>query len=478
MSPSQAITTATATAPSTIPTLIDGESTTPGRRPPGDLPISLPPSSPGSATLAHGNRKPPGGTDRERVRRTADGGGQGQEPRRARVPPGGPGGADSVEPVLDAHPEYRRREDPRADHRARARDHVPRAVGRRPRRGPGQPRLPRRDEQRARPVQGRPAVPPVGLPRHPEVPRVRAGLQERADHAADGRRQGRLGLRPQGQDRRRGDAVLPELHDRAAAPHRPEHRRARRRHRRRRPRDRLPVRPVQAAAQRVHRRAHRQGPRLGRLADPARGDRATARVYFAARDARDARRDASRARPASSPAPATSRSTRSRSCSTSARSRHALRLGRVHLRPGRHRPREARVGDGAQERAARPHRGVRRAVPGRDLHAVRPERRRTTRCGACPADCAFPSATQNEIDAQGRGEPARAAASTSSPRAPTCRPSPEGVDQFVDARHPLRPGQGGQRRRRRRLGAGDGAELACGCALDPRGGRRPAAATS
>ncbi len=40
--------------------------------------------------------------------------------------------------------------------------------------------LPRRDEQRHRPLQGRPALPPDRLPRAAEVPRLRAGLQERA----------------------------------------------------------------------------------------------------------------------------------------------------------------------------------------------------------------------------------------------------------------------------------------------------------
>ena len=84
---------------------------------------------------------------------------------------------------------------PRAHRRARARAHVPRAVAGRSRRRAGQPRLPHRDEQRDRPLQGRPALPSVGEPRHPEVPGVRAGVQELADDAADGRRQGRLGLR-------------------------------------------------------------------------------------------------------------------------------------------------------------------------------------------------------------------------------------------------------------------------------------------
>ncbi len=54
-------------------------------------------------------------------------------------------------------------------------------------------------------------------------------------------------LRSQGQERQRGHALLPGVHERAVPAHRPEHRRARRRHRRRRPGDRLPVRAVQAA---------------------------------------------------------------------------------------------------------------------------------------------------------------------------------------------------------------------------------------
>ena len=62
---------------------------------------------------------------------------------------------------------------------------------------------------RARPLQGRAAVPPQRLPRHREVPRLRADLQERPHRHADRRRQGRRGLRPQGPLRRRGDAVLP-----------------------------------------------------------------------------------------------------------------------------------------------------------------------------------------------------------------------------------------------------------------------------
>ena len=93
--------------------------------------------------------------------------------------------------------------------------------------GPRQPRLPRRVQQRARPVQGRPALPPVGEPRHREVPRLRADLQERPDRARHRRRQGRQRLRPARPLGRRGHALLPVLHDRAAPAHRRAHRRAR-----------------------------------------------------------------------------------------------------------------------------------------------------------------------------------------------------------------------------------------------------------
>ena len=93
------------------------------------------------------------------------------------------------------------------------------------------------------------------------------------DHAADGRRQGRLRLRPQGQVQPRGHGLLPVVHDRALPPHRPQHRRPRRRPGRGRPRGGLHVRPVQAPQERVDRRPHRQGPHLRRLARPHRGHR-------------------------------------------------------------------------------------------------------------------------------------------------------------------------------------------------------------
>ena len=45
--------------------------------------------------------------------------------------------AESLALVLEQRPEYRTREDPRADHRARARPHVPRALAGRPGERPG-----------------------------------------------------------------------------------------------------------------------------------------------------------------------------------------------------------------------------------------------------------------------------------------------------------------------------------------------------
>ena len=48
--------------------------------------------------------------------------------------------------------------------------------------------------------------------------------QELPHHLAHGRGQGRIRLRPEGQERRRGAPFLPGLHDRALPSHRPVHR--------------------------------------------------------------------------------------------------------------------------------------------------------------------------------------------------------------------------------------------------------------
>ncbi len=218
------------------------------------------------------------------------------QPRRGRVPPGRARGARVGRAGPREVPRVPRAQDHRADRRAGAADHLPRALAGRQRRGADQPRLPRPVQQRARPVQGRAALPPLGLPRHHQVPRLRADLQERPHRPAHRRRQGRLRLRPQGQVGRRGHALLPELHDRAVALHRRAHRRPRRRHRRGRPRDRLHVRPVQAA--------HLQATR--RASSPARGSTTAARSCAP--------------RP-----PATAPPSSSRRCSRSARTRSTAR---------------------------------------------------------------------------------------------------------------------------------------------------------
>ena len=70
------------------------------------------------------------------------------------------------------------------------------------------------------PYKGRAAFPSLGQSRHPEVPRLRAGLQERPHDAAHGRRQGRLRFRSERQERQRSHALLPDLHDRTLPPHR------------------------------------------------------------------------------------------------------------------------------------------------------------------------------------------------------------------------------------------------------------------
>ena len=124
----------------------------------------------------------------------------------------------------------------RGTHRgARPHLHLQGGMGGRQGRSAGQHRLPRAVQQRHRPLQRRPAVPPLGEPLDPEVPRLRADLQERPHHAADGRCEGRFGLQPQGQVGPRGDAFLPGFHDRTVASHRSRDGRSGGRHRCRRP---------------------------------------------------------------------------------------------------------------------------------------------------------------------------------------------------------------------------------------------------
>ena len=174
-------------------------------------------------------------------------------------------------------------------------------------------------------------------------------------------------------------------------------------------------------------------------------------VYFAHEMLADARRDASRARPAWSRAAATWRSTRSRSCSTWARKAVTLSdSDGLRPRPGRHRPREARLGHGAQERAARTDRGVRRArsrarpsrrstrapthnplwsVPGGlrlpERHPERDQRRRTRRTCSRGGVYVVSRGRQHADHARGRRPVRRApGSSTARARRPTPAASP------------------------------------------------------
>ena len=98
---------------------------------------------------------------------------------------------ESLAPVFDRRPEYRTARILERMVEPGAGDHVPRALGRTIR---GQFHINKgyriQMNSALGPHKGRTAVPPAGQPRHPEVPGVRAGAQELADDADDGRRQG------------------------------------------------------------------------------------------------------------------------------------------------------------------------------------------------------------------------------------------------------------------------------------------------
>ena len=352
-------------------------------------------------------------------------------------------------------PRVRRRRGHRADLRARAADHLPRAVGRRPRaRCRSTAASGSSSTARSGPYKG-------GLRFHPSVNLGIVkflGFEQIFKNALTGMPigggKGGSDFDPQGPLRRRGHALLPVLHDRAVPPPRRVHRRARRRHRRRRPRDRLPVRPVQADHQPLRvRRAHRQGPRLGRRAGAHARPPATAPCYFVERDARDAaasrfdgqarrglrlrqRRDLrDREGPRSSAATVVA-------CSDSA--------GYVVDETG-HRPRRCsseikevergRIADYAERARPRAHVRRRRQRLGRA--------RATSRCPAPPRTSST-ATTPRALVAQRRAR--------SSPRAPTCPRTPDAVACFREAGVLFAPGQGRQRRRRGHHRAGDAAE--------------------
>ena len=247
------------------------------------------------------------------------------------------------------------------------------------------------------------------------------------------------------------------LHDRALPPHRPEHRRARGRHRRRRPRDRLPLRACTSSS-----RNEFTGVLTGKgLNWGGSLIRPEATGYGASTSRRRCSRRAARRCEGKtclvSGSGNVAQYTVEKLLDLGAQGRHALRLDRLHLRRGGHRPREARLRDGAEERAPRPHQGVRGQVQGRDLHAARPDGADHNPLWDHKADCAFPSATQNEINGKDAANLLRNGVYVVA----------EGANMPTDARRrdavrrradPLRPGQGRERRRRRDVGPGDGAE--------------------
>ena len=303
--------------------------------------------------------------------------------------------------------------------------------------------LPHRDEQRDRSLQGRTALPPEREPGHPQVPGLRAGLQEQPHHPAHGRRQGRLGLRPQGQERQRGDAVLPELHDRALPPRGPQHRRAGRRHRRGRPRDRLPVRPVQAHRQRVHRRAHRQGPGLGRQPHPSRGDRVRSGL-LRGQHAGDPRRDAEGQELPRVRLRQRGPVRRGEGARPRRQGAHPVRFRGLHLRRRGHHERKASTSSWISRTcAAAASRNTPTSIPRRSTRRSTPAST-TTRCGTTRPMWRSPSATQNEVNGKGRPEPGQQQVLRGLRGAPTCPAPPEAIHVFLESKILYGSGQGPQ----------------------------------
>ena len=295
---------------------------------------------------------------------------------------------------------------------------------------------------RHRPVQGRPALPPLGQPGHPQVPGLRAGVQERPDHPAHGRRQGRLRLRPQGQERRRGHALLPELHERALPPHRPRHRRARRRHRRGRPRDRLPVRAVQAARATSSPACSPARASTGAARSSGRRPPATAASTSPPRCWPPAARP-SRARPAWSPARGNVAQYATREAPRAGRQAgDRLRLQRLHLRRGRHRPPRSSPSSRSSRTCAA---AASRSTPSKYPEA--PSTLRSTR----PADHSpqwdhqgrlrLPLRHPERDQRQGRAQPARERRLRWSAEGANMPTTPGGVNVFLDAGILYAPGK-------------------------------------
>ena len=222
-------------------------------------------------------------------------------------------------------------------------------------------------------------------------------------------------------------------------------------------------------------RAHRQGPQLGRQPDPAGGHRLRLGLLRRRRWLKTRGETLRGEDRAWSPARATSPSTRPRRSSSSvARSSRSPTPAASSYDEEGDRPGQARVRHGPQERAARSDQGVRRQVsergttPGLRLRSAD----HNPLWEVKPRRAPFPSATQNEIngkDADNLLGKNGVWLVSEGANMPTNLDGVESV--FLDVRDPLRPGQGGQRRRRGDLRTGDVAEQHAD-QLDSRRGRR------
>ena len=191
----------------------------------------------------------------------------------------------------------------------------------------------------------------------------------------------------------------------------PVHRRSGRRHRGRRARGQLPLRSVQAHRQRVHRRLDRQGPGLRRQRDPRRGDGLWLRLHDGGHAQAPRRGD--RGQDLRGLRLRKRRAVHGGEAHRPGRQAgHAVGLLGLRIRPGRHRPREARLGQGAERSPAGPDLRVRQGVRRRVL-------RGQAALDACRASLPFPCATQNEISGE-MPRPCSRTAASACPRAPTC----------------------------------------------------------
>ncbi len=150
------------------------------------------------------------------------------------------------------------------------------------------------------------------------------------------------------------------------------------------------------------------------------------------------------------------------------------RLQRRDLRSRRHQPREAGMGHGAEERSPRPHPRVRGEVQEGDLYAHRRAAWITIRFGTIKADCAFPSATQNEINAKDAANLIKNGVEGLWPRAPTCPARWKPPSLFIEAKILYGPAKAANAGGVAVSGSGDGAEQRPH-ELDPQRGRRETA---